>query len=170
MNIHIRNLHGGVKFLIAMIFIYAVLFFINSTLILDSSIASIENFINLLPMLGLVFSIIFIVNFFLKPELIKYHLGHNSGIKGWIYASLGSIFISGPPYILFPMLKELRNQGMKYSLIALFMNNRNVSPAFLPAMAYYFGINFTVIISVYILIFAFINAIIIGWALDKKYN
>lgn len=118
-------------------------------------------------MLIFFFFIIFIINFFLKPETVKRHLGQSSGAKGWIYAYLGSIFVSSPPYVVFPMLKELKEHGMKYSLIAVFMNNRNVQPPFLPVMAHYFGWVFTIVISVYIMIFAIFNAIVLGKIMDR---
>lgn len=166
MKKYLKKLPGGIKFLLIMILIYTVSFWVNSALIKNSLLATTKSFINLLPMLIFVFVVIFIINLLLKPEIIKRHLGHDSGAKGWVYASLGSVFVSSPPYILFPMLKELRQHGMKYSLAALFLNNRNVQPAYLPVMVYYFGLPLTIIVSVYIILFAFINALIIGRVLD----
>ena len=150
-----------------MVALYAVIALFNFSYISESSTNAISAFIKLIPLLVFVFLVIFIVNYFLNPETIKKHLGHDSGMKGWLYAILGSMLITAPPYVTFPMLKELKKHGMKYSLIAVFMNNRHVQPALLPVMAYYFGLSFTMIISVYILIFAVVNGIIIGRLLDK---
>jgi len=148
--------------------IYIVIFFINPTFIKNSFKIFSESFVSLLPMLLFVFTIIFIINLFFKPESIKHHLGHDSGIKWWIYTSIASLLILWPPYVLFPMLKNLRNHWMKYSLIAFFMNNRNAQPIFLPVMAYYFWLSFTIIISIYTIIFAFINANIIGRVMQEN--
>lgn len=163
----IKKLPGGIKFVLSMILIYGVLFLVSPSFISKSFFDFLEGFSKLLPMLIFFFFIIFIINFFLRPETVKRHLGQSSGLKGWVYACLGSVFVSSPPYVVFPMLKELREHGMKYSLIAVFMNNRNVQPAFLPVMAYYFGWAFTVVMSVYIMIFAILNAVIAGKIMDK---
>ena len=164
-----NNISGGIKFLFAMIAIYAVLFLANPSFTSNSFSVFIKEFIGLIPMLVFFFFVIFIINYFLNPEIIKRHLGSDSGLKGWLYALLGSILISSPPYVVFPMLKELKKHGMKYSLIALFMNNRNVQPAFLPVMVFYFGLSFTVVISIYILIFAVLNAVLLGKIMDEKF-
>jgi hypothetical protein len=83
-------------------------------------------------------------------------------------SNIGSIFISGPPYVLFPFLGELKKYGVKDSLLVAFLNNRNVQPTFLPIMIFYFGIPFTIIVSIYILLFSFINGYVAGKFLRKR--
>ncbi len=163
-----KKIHWGIKFFLTMTSIYVVIFFINPNFIESTFRVFAKSFVNLLPMLLFVFSMIFIINIFFKPESIKHHLGHDSGIKWWIYTSIASLLILGPPYVLFPMLKDLRNHWMKYSLIGFFLNNRNVQPIFLPVMAYYFWLTFTIVITIYTIIFAFINANILGKIMNKN--
>jgi len=150
--------------------VYAVLGFFNYPYASKTLANALGNFVKLIPLLALVFLVIFVVNIFLHPEAIKKHLGRESGKRGWLYAVLGSILISAPPYVLFPMLGELKKNGMRHSLIAVFMNNRHVQLPLLPVMAYYFGLAFTMIIACYILIFAVINGKIIGMILDPEVN
>ncbi|HLN19264.1 MAG TPA: hypothetical protein VK255_03800 [Patescibacteria group bacterium] len=149
-----------------MVLVYLIIAFFSRSYATEAFVRSLKELLKLLPLLLFVYIIIFAINLYLKPETIKKHLGHDSGMKGWLYALLGSILISAPPYVAFPMLKELRQHGMRYSFIAVFMNNRHVQPAMLPVMAYYFGLPFTITISIYILIFAVINGKIIGKFLD----
>lgn len=158
----IKKLPGGVKFMLGMLAVYLLASLVDKAFVLSALNQSIQTFIQLLPILAVVFAIIFIVNLFLKPETIKKHLGQDSGLKGWLYASLGSVLIVSPPYVIFPLLGQLKQHGMKYSLMAVFLGNRNVQPAFLPVMVYYFGLPFTVIISSYILIFSILSGILVG--------
>jgi uncharacterized membrane protein YraQ (UPF0718 family) len=151
-----------------MIVVYLVGGLFNLEYIVSVSVNLWKNVVEIVPILAFVFFMLFIINLVINPEKIKRHLGHDSGFKGWIYASLGSIFISGPPYVLFPILAELKKHGMKDSLIATFMNNRNVQLPYLPVMIFYFGVPFTIIVSAYILIFAVINGMIIGEVMDKS--
>lgn len=115
-----------------------------------------------LPILGMVFVILLLINLLLKPERIKQHLGQDSGFRGWLYAVIGGILISGPPFILYPMLAELKKHGARNDLIAVFLYNRNVKIPFLPVMAYYFGLRYTVIVSLLIILFSLLSGIILG--------
>lgn len=158
----IKNLSSSIKFFLSVIILYLLIAIFNQDYFSLISFKLLKNIIEILPILLFVYFLLFLINLFIKPEKIKKHLGHDSGIKGWAYAVIGSIFIAGPPYVLFPILNELKKHGMKDSLIATFMNNRNVQLPFLPVMVYYFGLPFTVIMSVYILLFAILNGVIVG--------
>ncbi|HBO16422.1 MAG: hypothetical protein UR69_C0003G0033 [Candidatus Moranbacteria bacterium GW2011_GWE2_35_2-] len=164
----IKKLPGGVKFMLSMAVVYLIAIFVDKSFVLSSFNKFVQTLIELLPILVLVFGVIFIVNIFLNPETIKKHLGHDSGLKGWFYASLGSVLIVSPPYVIFPLLGQLKKHGMKYSLMAVFLGNRNVQPAFLPVMVYYFGLPFTVVISVYILIFSVLSGIVMGRVMEEN--
>jgi hypothetical protein len=53
-----------------------------------------------------------------------------------------------PPYLLYPMLAEFQMHGAKNSLLAAFLYKRNVKIHFLPVMIYYFGLRYSLIVSV----------------------
>lgn len=163
-----RKISGAIRFMLVMIAIYLIAGIIDASFVAIAFRGFLDGLIKLLPIMIFVYVIIFIVNLFLRPEKIKHHLGHDSGIKGWFYAVLGSIFIISPPYVMFPLLGQLKEHGMKYSLMAVFLGNRNVQPAFLPVMAYYFGLSFTVVISIYILIFSILSGIVIGKVMKEN--
>jgi uncharacterized membrane protein YraQ (UPF0718 family) len=163
----LEKIPGALKFLSAMVIVYIVAGFFNFEYILSASGNLAKNTIEIIPILLLAYIAVFLINLFVSPERIKRHLGHDSGFRGWIYASLGSILFSGPPYVILPILGELKNHGMRYSFITVSLNNRNVQPAFLPVMIYYFGLPFTAIISVYILIFAILSGMIMGKLMSR---
>ncbi|MFO7806812.1 MAG: permease [Candidatus Moraniibacteriota bacterium] len=150
---------SGIKFLLGVIAVYAAVAFFNFELFLTGLEQTGLMFWRLIPILLLVLGVMFVVNKFIKTDRIKKHLGEESGWKGWIWAMITGILISGPPYVLFPLLQELKEKGMKNSLIAVFLYNRNVKIPFFPVMVYYFGLAFTIIISVYIIIFSVFS----GW-------
>jgi uncharacterized membrane protein YraQ (UPF0718 family) len=88
-------------------------------------------------------------------------LGEKSGIKGFIFAVIGGILSLGPIYMWYPMLFDLRKKGMKSSLIAIFLYNRAIKIPLLPMMIYYFGPMFTLILTIYMIIFSVINGLIV---------
>lgn len=168
MNNNIKSLSWWIKFLIIISFIYIIWLFVFPDFIINSFNDSLKNLIEIIPILIFLFFFIFIFNIFLKPETIKKHLWNDSGLKWWFYASIWSLFVMWPPYVILPMLWELKKHWMKNSLIAVFMNTRNIQIVFLPVIAYYFWIKFTIIIFVLSLIFAIINAFIVDKVLKYK--
>jgi uncharacterized membrane protein YraQ (UPF0718 family) len=156
------KISGGIKFLIIVLIFYLIVALFNFSITKNAFLNFLTMFIKIIPILGIVFIIMILVNLFFTKRKIAKHLGKDSGVKGWIYAIVSGILVSGPPYILFPLLGELRRGGMKSSLAAVFLYNRNVKIPFLPVMVYYFGLSFTIILSLYIIIFSVLNGKIIG--------
>jgi len=157
-----------VKFFIATLILYLVIFFINPELFSISSRSFFQICLKVIPLLLIIFPIMFLVNYFVRPEKIKKHLGKEAGLKAYLYATIAGILISGPPYILFPMLGEFKKQGASNSVLAIFLYNRNVKIPFIPVMIFYFGLTYTIVISVLIVIFSFINGKILTVIVDSK--
>jgi uncharacterized membrane protein YraQ (UPF0718 family) len=144
-----------------MIILYFILSLFNYSIVFSALSSFLNALQSILPFFVLVFFIIFFINLFLKPETIKSYLGKGAGLKGWIYTILGSILISSPPYVIFPLLGELKKHGMRNRFIAVFLNTRNVQIAFLPVMAHYFGWLFVAVITIYVLIYSILSGLIL---------
>ena len=156
LSISKRNL-----FLFFVVLVYVVLFFTNKDLAWLGIVRTIQMLGKIVPLLALVFAIMVFSNAYFDSQQVKKHLGKDSGIMGWVYATIFGIIVSGPPYALFPMLRDLKNKGMKSSLLAVLLYNRNVKISFLPAMVYYFGLKFTLILSFLIIIFSIFNGLLV---------
>ena len=152
----------GVKFFAVVLFLYIVLFIINGDQTFRALYTSTLVIIKLLPIFLVVILLTAIINFFLKPEYISRHLGKNSGTKGWLYALLGGIISHGPMYVWYPMFEDMKQHGLKNSLIAVFFYARAIKLPLLPLLVDYFGLIFTVVLSFYILI----GAIVQGYAIE----
>ena len=168
MGDRIKKIHGGMIFMLFVVFIYGVSYLTEPEFVKSAFGNFLVSFSKVLPILLLVYLMMFLSFIFVKPEMVKRQLGSDSGIRGWCYAMLGSIIISGPSYVLFPLLGELQKEGMKYSLIAVFMNNRNVQLAYLPVIAYYFGWRFSFVFAAYVLVFSLLTGMLIGRLMQEK--
>ena len=115
----------------------------------------------ILPIIALVFGIMFIINLFLDPKKIAKYLGKEAGLKSWIIVILAGILSSGSIYLWYPLLKDLKEKGTRVSFIATFLYNRAVKIPLMPLMIYYFGWSFTLLLSIYMIIFSVINGIIV---------
>jgi uncharacterized membrane protein YraQ (UPF0718 family) len=147
-------------FLFSMIVIYFILYFTNQPLLITSINFFINVVIRIIPVLFVVFLIMILVNYF-TPEVAAKYLGKTSGIKKWIAAIITGIISTGPIYMWYPMLKELKDKGVSYGFIATFLYTRAIKPPLIPLMVFYFGIKFTIVLTFVMIIFSVIQGIII---------
>ncbi|MCK4345380.1 MAG: hypothetical protein KAX05_08845 [Bacteroidales bacterium] len=119
--------------------------------------------IKLIPVLFGVYLIMFFINWLLKPQKIIRYLGYKSGFKGILIAITGGIISTGPIYVWFSLLADLRNMGMTNFLITIFLYNRAIKIPLLTLIIYYFGLQFTITLTVLLIIFSILN----GWLVDK---
>lgn len=120
------------------------------------------------PVLVFVFILLVFFHKYIKPDMVRRLLGKDSGIRGWLLAVIGGILMMGPPYILYPMLAEMRKMGARDGLLAVFLYNRNVKIPFLPVMILCFGLRYSLILSIFIIIFSIINGILVEWFMKSK--
>jgi uncharacterized membrane protein YraQ (UPF0718 family) len=165
-----NQLKKGTKFLLLVISLYFILGWFDFDLIKNGFLYTFNIFLKIIPILFLLVFINFLINKYFDSKLIVKYLGKESGLKGWILAIISGILVSGPPYILFPLLKDLKKKGMSNALLAVFLYNRNVKIPFLPVMIYYFGFTYTIIVSFYIIIFSIFNGLLINFFLKEKRN
>ena len=117
--------------------------------------------LRILPILIMVFGIMFLTNLFFEAKSIVRSLGKGSGLKGWVFAISGGIISSGPIYMWYPLLGDLKEMGMKDSLIAVFLYNRAIKIPLIPMMIYYFGWPFTITLSIYMVLFSMVNGVLV---------
>ena len=153
----------GKYLLIFVAICYAILFFINTQLALDSLQKSVMVLTKIIPIFAFVILFTATLNYFLRPKQIAKHFGKKSGVKGWIWSLAGGVISHGPIYAWYPLLEDLRKHGMRDALIVVFIYARAIKLPILPIMIDYFGWVFTLVLSIYILI----GSILQGWLLEK---
>ena len=142
------KLSKGMIFMLIVTGIYVGGIFVNKYLIIEALVNTADIFIKIIPILFLVFFIQFFSNLYFKSDKVQKYLSDESGKMGWFYAIVSGILVSGPPYLLFPLLGNLKKKGMSDALIAVFLYNRNVKIPFLPVMVLYFGLMRVVLLTI----------------------
>jgi uncharacterized membrane protein YraQ (UPF0718 family) len=162
--------YGGWLFLALVLCAYGALGLIKP----ESTKASFHFFVQImgrmLPVLGLVFVLLYVTNLALRPALIKRYLGRESGIKGWVASVVGGIFSMGPVYPWYAVLAELRQKGMRDALVAAFLYSRAVKLPLLPLMIHYFGLVYTLILCLYLVVFSMLNGIVVEKMTRQKFQ
>jgi len=155
-----KKKRGGIIFLLVTLITYIILLFFNRGIALDALGYFSHIFVRVFYVLLIVFLFMFFINLFLKPKTVLKYLGKGSGMRGWIIAIISGIISMGSIYLWYPLLKELREKGMKKGLIATFLYNRAVKVPLLPIMIYYFGWLFALFLTIYMVIFSVFMGII----------
>ena len=154
---------AGWYFFLIVVIIYIIVFFVKREAIMPSLIFFIFIIKKIIPVFILIFALLVIMDWAIKPEKITKHLGKGAGIKGWLYSITGGILSVGPIYMWYPLLNEMQKKGASNGYIAVFLYNRAVKPALLPLFIYYFGLS-------YVIIFTFVTiaaSILQGIIVDK---
>lgn len=161
-------LSGSKKFLLYVLVIYFIVAVFNLPAAETAVINFLKMFGRIIPILGIVFVAMVVINMFFTRERTDKYLGSKSGIMGWIYAVISGVLILGPPYVIYPLLGQLKKQGMRNSFLAVVLYNRNVKIPFLPPLIYYFGLKYTVVLSMYIIFFSILNGLAVEAFLKKS--
>ena len=151
---------GGWLFLAIVLLIYGVTALFDSGLALKAMTSFIQLLDKVVPVLLIVFILIFIVNLLIEPARVKKYLGSRSGIMGWLAAIVGGVLSTGPVYPWYALLKDLREKGMKTSLAAVFLYSRAVKLPLLPMLVHYFGITYTMVLISYLIVFSIISGLV----------
>jgi len=133
---------------------------INPTVSAESLDYFVEVLIQLLPAFGVMFLLLWLFNLFARPRQITGFLGQHSGLKGWIFAIVGGVFSMGAMYLWYPLLRQLKADGMRASLLASFLYSRAVKIPMLPFMMHYFGTLYTILFVVNVLLFSIVSGLV----------
>ena len=117
----------------------------------------------LLPAFGLMLLLLWLFNLFSKPRQWIRRLTRQPTAKSWLLAIAGGVLSLGPMMLWYPLLKELKGQGMHPALLAAFLYSRAIKIPMLPIMMHYFGAFYTGLFVVHILLFAILNGALMAW-------
>ncbi len=151
---------GGWLFLASVVAGYAV------TALADAERARVAVAV-FLPMLGtvapvllLVLALMILSERFFTPRRVERWLGRDAGPGAWFIAVGAGALATGPIYPWYVLLADLRRKGMPPALVAVLLYARAIKLPLLPLMAHYFGAPFTLVLSGWILAFAWLSGVV----------
>lgn len=163
----LKKISGSWYFLIGMLIIYLTLFFIKKDLF-SLSISFFYNILlKIIPIFILVFLLMSLTNYFITPKFVMRHLG-GKGIKKWFFIIIGGILSTGPIYMWYPFLADLKNKNLSYGLIACFLYNRAIKIPLLPIAIFYFGWQYILVLSIVMIFVSVLQGMLINKLMDVK--
>lgn len=150
-----------VLFIFLILFLYLIVFTVDKTIFFKALGFSAGIFVKVIPVLFLVFILMFLVNCFVSNETLVKWLGSSAGVKGWLFSIIGGVLSTGPIYLWYPFLSDLKEKGVRTAFIACFLYNRAVKLPLMPLFAAYFGFKTLIILTCVMIIFSVIQGLIV---------
>ena len=153
---------SGTIFLPIVIITYIVLALYHPNKTLNALDASFHVLLKILPIIAAVILLLGVFNYFFDAKKFSQKLSRDAGIKAWFFALAGGVISHGPVYVWYPLLQDLRSNGVRDGLLVAFIYARSIKVPMLPVMIDYFGWKFTLILSVYTLL----ASVVLGMLMD----
>lgn len=163
----LQNIFNKWSFLLLMIVVYITVFFIDKNIFLQSANFAYDILLKILPVLLLVLVLMILVNLYITPKVIIKYL-NNSGTKKWIYAIIGGILSTGPTYVWYPLLADLKNKKVSHGIIACFLYNWAIKLPLIPVIIMYFDIKFVIILCIVMMLTSIMQGKIIDYFLPNN--
>ncbi len=119
-----------------------------------------QTFLNILPIFLIIFVLMVFTNRYIDSRFVMRHIKGNK-IKSWLYALIGGILSTGPAYMWYPLLKDLKENGVNNREIACFLYSRAIKPVFLPLLILYFGLKYTIVLTLVMIFLSFLQGVLI---------
>jgi len=165
----IKNIPGTWKFLILVFVIYILTLIINPMIFIKSIEFSKQIFLDVAFIFIIIFILMTLSNYFITPKFIIKHL-KKRGIKKWFFVVIAGILSSGPIYMWYPLLGDLKKKGLSDGLIACFLYNRAIKIPLLPIAIAYFSFKYIILLTIIMIIFSIIQGILIDKLFKKEYH
>ncbi len=163
----LKQISGQGYFLISVILIYLILFIFKLEIFNSSLIFFNQIILKVIPIFILVFILMSLSNYFITPKFVIKHL-KEKGIKKWFYVIAGGILSSGPIYMWYPLLADLKNRGLSYGLISCFLYNRAIKIPLIPLAIIYFNWQYILILSLTMIFISIIQGILLNKLMEVK--
>lgn len=155
-----RN-YTSLYFLFIVVLLYVITYFLKPEAIGPAFKFLLNIIKKIIPIFILIFVLMLLINYFVTPKRIKKYIGHKTSLRSWFVAIIGGILSTGPIYMWYPMLKDLRDKGLGNGFVATFLYNRAIKIPLIPMIVFYFGLKYTIILTIVMVIFSVAQGILI---------
>jgi uncharacterized membrane protein YraQ (UPF0718 family) len=148
------------KFVYIMTLVYVAIAVFNKGLFTKLIVRTSDIFSIIFPVFIVIFVLMIFSNYFITYEFVMKHLG-KKGIKRWLYVIIAGILSSGPIYMWYPLLKDLKDKGLSSGLIATFLYNRAIKIPMIPIALVYFSLKYVIVLLIVMIVVSVVQGIVI---------
>ena len=154
-------------FLSIVALLYVILYFVNPDKTLIAFKYSFGIFKTVLPVLSMVLLFLVLFNMINEKKLKNVVEKSPQFVQYLVMTAFGT-FSHGPMYAWYPLMKGFHDKGISYGSIATFLYARGIKLAMMPALISFFGIKYTIVLTIYLLIFSNIQGIVVDILIKDK--
>lgn len=152
---------GEWYFLSTVVLLYVLVFFVNNSLFSKSVDFFVGIMANMLPIFVLVFALMTIANLVINQRVVTKYF-RKPGVKKWFFVIFAGILSTGPIYLWYPLLAELRDKGVGYGYLAAFLYNRAIKIPLLPVAIFYFGLKYIIVLTLIMIVCSVVQGVLIN--------
>ena len=115
-----------------------------------------------------VFGLAGLIQVWLDRERVARLLGREGGVRALLLAALCGMLLIGPSYVVFPLLKTVREQGARWAVIGIVLAAWAVKVPMVPLEVQFLGWRFSLSRSLLTLLFAFPIGLLLEAALEYR--
>ena len=167
MKFKLKQISGSWYFFIFIVLIYIILLAVRPELFFSSLGFFCKIILKIIPIFILVFALMAFINYFITPKTLIKHF-EKKGIKKWIFIIIGGILSTGPIYMWYPLLADLKKKGLSWGLVACFLYNRAIKLPLIPLAVLYFSWTYIIILSIVIAFISIIQGLLINKLMKAK--
>lgn len=163
----INNISVSWRYFFIVLVIYVVFLVFDYDLILKSLtycgvIAS-----EVLQAFLIVFVLMVLGDYYITPSFVKRYLDKNHFVK-WLGVVIGGIISTGPIYMWYPLLGDLRKRVLNDGMVACFLYNRAIKIPLIPVALIYFDWKYLLVLGLLMVLFSIIQGMIINVLMRRE--
>jgi len=125
-----------------------------------------KTFAGVLAIIAAVFVLIGLIQVWLTPEQVSKVLGHEAGWKGLVLSAILPMILGGSLFVIFPLLKTLREKGARTSSVVAFLFAWSAKAPLIPLEIKFLGLPFAALRLAMIPVLAIVGGLMAEWFID----
>ncbi|MHB9003481.1 MAG: permease, partial [Coriobacteriia bacterium] len=129
-----------------------------------------QTLLGVLPIIAAVFAALGLFNVWVDKKRIAALLGRGGGLKAVVVASLAGTILVGPVYVIFPLMKAVREHGARWAVVGAVLAAWAVKVPMIPMEIGMLGWRFSVARIVFVALAAVPLGYLLEWIMDVGRN
>lgn len=150
--------------------LYASAFATAPTRAIEAAQAGVHALLGVLPIIAAVFAALGLFNVWVDKKKIAAALGRGSGIKAVALASLAGTILVGPVYVIFPLMKAMREHGVRWAVIGAVLAAWAVKIPMIPMEIGMLGLEFSLARVTLVALAAVPIGYLLEWVMERAEN
>jgi uncharacterized membrane protein YraQ (UPF0718 family) len=129
-------------------------------------ISGLRTFLNTLPIIVAVFLALGLFNVWVDKKKVAGALGKGGGLKSIVLASLAGTVLIGPVYVIFPLMKAVREHGARWAVLGAVLAAWAVKIPMVPMEIGMLGLKFSLLRITLVAVAAVPIGLLLEWILE----